>query len=272
MEYQFYRKEVYHNRKKYTVLIPKKHDQLWVVDWADDWYGGCFIDGSAECLFHLLAGYGAIAYNPYVILYLPVKNQKILKSLNNYDNGCYDMVFCTNRCQLKLSDWKAIRNKLKKSPFTTYKFDFDITRMNQYFKKDLDTCHLNDQVWLKKAGTKMQLYASTAFFVFPKAYYATNAISIYEAFYEAIERNDFASSYNSKSDDWTCKLVSSFVYGGVRKYQYTYEEPSITFYIELCDMEIMNRYKKEKEVLVENRNQAVAPALEGYHQLVIYPK
>lgn len=42
------------------------------MDWADDWYGGAWIEGNIKCLGYLVAGLCILAFNPYAILYFPV--------------------------------------------------------------------------------------------------------------------------------------------------------------------------------------------------------
>ena len=50
MKYKFRRYKIRHKGKDYYILIPQKYEKLWVLDWADDWYEGAFIDGSEECI------------------------------------------------------------------------------------------------------------------------------------------------------------------------------------------------------------------------------
>lgn len=269
MEYRFLQYKVNYQKKEYVIFIPEHYQQLWIVDWADDWYGGCFIDGSAQCLLHLIAGYGLLAYEPNAILYLPVKHQKIPQYLNHEDNGCYDMVFCTNRCQLKFSEWKAIRRTLKYNATSMYAFDMDTKKIKNQFQKELRKNGMNDRKWLKKAGANIALHASTAFFVFPKDYYCENAIRLYGCFEEVINQNEFGSCYNEEKDIWTCLNCDAFVYGGVKRLKPTYERPYITFYLELCDIDIINRYMKKKVELVNNHHQSVSYAREGYRTLTI---
>ena len=270
MKYKFERYKVHHKKKDYYVLIPKIHNQLWVVDWADDWYEGCFLDGSAECLMNLIASYSLLSFNPYTIIYFPIRDKPIPNGLCYGDNGKYDMVFTTNRVQLKLSDWKEIRQKLKYTKWTTYKFDFNIERMKKYFSEDIDKNKIyydNKRLW--RSGANMQIASSTTFFVFPKSYYAENAIELYEYFSKELEENDFNNCYDEDNDRWTCYTMSSFVYGGVPRRKLRYERPYVTFYLELYDLEIINRYKKKKDYFVKNRNQAVQPQKGGYNTIKI---
>ena len=254
-KFKFKRFKVHHNERDYYILIPENINQLWVIDWADDWYGGCFISGSAKSLRSLIAGYGVLAFNPYVIVYLPIRNNDIPASLNYHDNGIYDMVFCTNRIQLNLNEWKAIRQKLLKTQWTRYKFDFNIERMQSYFKNGLDDLRkISHEKLLKKAGANIELFANTAFFSFPQIYYQYNAIDMYETFFKDFENDDMSYCYDSQKDGWTCYDHSYFVYHGVNRGKYTYERPSVCFQLELYDVGIINKYRKKKEEFVKRRS------------------
>ena len=269
MKFRFIRHEVFWDKKKYIVLIPEVHERLWIVDWANDWYEGCFIDGSAKCLMNLIAGFGVLAFHPNVIIYLPVRNKEIPNDLNRGDNGTYDMVFCTNRCQLRLSEWKQIRAKLNGNR-SIYRFDMDTNRIKQYFNKELNKYPSYwGSNWLNKAGANMELRSCTAFFVFPNTFYAENAIDLYEYFNSEFEKDDFSYCYNEEKDNWTCSTVLNVIYGGVKRHKLTYEHPFVTFYLELYDVDIINRYKKEKVFFEHNHNQAVQPTKEGYRALKI---
>lgn len=270
-KYKFQRHVVHYDNKKYVILIPQFHEELWIVDWADDWYNGGFINGNVKCMMNLIASFGVLAFNPYTIIYFPIKNKPIPETLLNGDNGTYDMVYCTNRVQLKLSDWKYIRNKLyKQNDYTNYTFKFDIERMNKYFAKEIEKGKMIwDGKWLSKAGANMELRSNTAFFIFPRAYYATNAIDLYEYFDKEIRENHFRHCYDSKHDFWTCYIMSSFVYCAVPRPKLRYERPLVTFYLELYDLNIINRYMKKKVKYVENNNQAVQPSKGGYNTIKI---
>ena len=270
-KFKFKRHVVHYENKKYVILIPQFHEKLWVVDWADDWYNGGFINGNVKCMMSLIASFGVLAFNPYTIAYFPIRNKPIPETLLSGDNRAYDMVFCTNRIQLKLSEWKYIKNKLQKqNDFTNYTFKFDVDRMEKYFEKELKKRELIwDGKWLPKAGANMELRSNTAFFIFPKSYYVENAIDLYKYFNKEITENHFSHCYDSKSDFWTCYTMSSFVYGAVPRYKLRYERPFVTFYLELYDLDIINRYMKKKVKFVENTNQAVQPARGGYNTIKI---
>ena len=138
MTFKFKRYKIMHNGKSYYVMIPDRiKDNLWIVDWADWWYGS-FVTGSLLVMKILAASFTVLGFNPYAIIYYPVGNDRIPNNLSgNPDNGRYDIVFKTNRTPLKDKDWKAIRNKLKKAKYTTYKITYDEERVKRYFKKSV---------------------------------------------------------------------------------------------------------------------------------------
>lgn len=257
-KFKFKRFKVNHNEKDFYVLIPENVDQLWIVDWADDWFGGCFISGSAKSLQSMIAGYGVLGFNPYVIIYIPSRYNDIPTSLNYHDNGIYDMVFCTNRVQLKLSDWKEIRQKLVSAQWTRYKFDFNIGRMKKIFKKNLDDLrNMSHQKILTKSGTNIELCSNTAFFCYPRIYFQMNAIDMHEEFFEDFGNSDMSFCYRKDTDGWTCYTHMFFSYDGIRrkcKNDFTYERPYGTFQLELYDLEIINKYRKQQEDFVKRRS------------------
>lgn len=63
--------------------------------------------------------------------------------------------------------------------------------------------------------------------------------------------------------------MSSFVYCAVPRPKLCYERPLVTFYLELYDLNIINRYMKKKVKYVENNNQAVQPEKGGYNTIKI---
>ena len=270
-KFKFKRFMIHHNGKDYHVIIPQNICHLWCVDWNDDWFGGCFLSGSAESLRNLIAGYGALAFNPYLIVYLPIKNNDIPECLNRYDNGCYDLVFCTNRAQLNLCDWKKIRKKLLIEKWTTYKFNFDIDRMKSYFKKNIDDLKkINHNKLLTKAGANIVLYAETAFFSFPQCYYQMNAVDMHEVFFKDFENEDMSYCYRPESDRWICYDHAYFVYHGVNRKHFTNERPSVCFQLELYDLDIINKYRKKKEVLVK-RQSSKSTASKIWEKYISYP-
>lgn len=39
-KFKFKRYKIEYKKKTYYLFIPFELDQLWIMDWADDWYGG----------------------------------------------------------------------------------------------------------------------------------------------------------------------------------------------------------------------------------------
>lgn len=76
MKYKFKRYKVNYKNKDYYIFIPFEYDRLWIIEWADDWYGGAWIEGSIKCLKYLLASFCLLAFNPHAIVYLPIRKDK----------------------------------------------------------------------------------------------------------------------------------------------------------------------------------------------------
>lgn len=262
MTFKFKRYKVTHKGKTYDVLVPDGiKDNIWIRDWADWWYAS-FITGSLRALKILAACFAVLGFNPYVIIYLPVGNDKIVNGLSgNPENGIYDMVFRTNRVQLKDSGWKAVRQKLKKAKWTTYKLKYDAGRLEKYFKSNAK--HLEkvpqDKI-LQKAGAATWLAVGTAFFSYPKAYYLRESIELWTWIREELSDDKNRRNYDRKRDIWTCDMCY-FCYGGYQKAKYTHEKPGCSLCLEMFDMDIANRYLKEKQYLVPNTK--TKPKMEG---------
>ena len=92
---------------------------------------------------------------------------------------------------------------------------------------------------------------SIIYYSFPQVWYQKESIDLVDYFFnEIFTKDDFSDCYDEKHD-WFSKPFTSFVWGGKRKSKYTYKRPSLTFYIEFYDIEIINRYVKEKIYLVD---------------------
>ena len=268
MTFKFKRYKIMHNGKSYYVMIPDRiKDNLWIVDWADWWYGS-FVTGSLRAMKILAASFTVLGFNPYAIIYFPVGNDRIPNNLSgNPGNGRYDIVFKTNRIPLKDKDWKAIRNKLKKAKYTTYKFTYDEERVKRYFKQSVN--YLNEvpqQKVLRNAGAGTWLSVGTAFFSFPKAWYQREAVDTWEWIKNVLSADDRSDNYNEEYDRFTCDM-SYFCYGGYPKKKFTNEKPGCTFSVEMYDINIANRYLKQKDYFVENAKiRALENKVEGYNQ------
>lgn len=246
MYFKFKRYKIRHKGKDYYIFVPDGiKDNLWIVDWADWWYG-TFITGSRHALKILVACFALLGFNPYAIIYLPVGKDKIPKNLaGDRDNGMYDIVFRTNRVHFKDKDWKEIRSKLKKTSPTTYKFKYDKERIKEYFgRKSKDLDNIPSSKILKNAGALSWLAVGTAFFSYPQIYYQRNAADLCDSI------QDLHGHYNEKYDMWTCAMTC-FCYGGYERSKYTYEKPGLTLNVELYDINEANYFLKEKDYLIE---------------------
>lgn len=87
-KFKFKRYKIPHKGKYYYIIVPDEiKDNLWMVDWADWWYGS-FVTGSLRAMKILAACFSVLGFNPYVIIYLPVGNDRIPKALSgDPENG-----------------------------------------------------------------------------------------------------------------------------------------------------------------------------------------
>lgn len=208
--------------------------------------------GSLRAMKILAACFSVLGFNPYIIIYLPVGNDRIPKALSgDPENGTYDIVFKTNRTPLKDKDWKKIRNKLKKAKWTTYTFKYDQERIEKYFKQRAKFLEYvpQDKI-LKNAGAGTWLAVGTAFFSFPRAWYQREAEERWEWIDRVLSVDDWSNNYNEEHDTFTLEMLY-FCYGGYKKKKFTHERPGCTFSVEMYDMNIANRYLKEKDYFVD---------------------
>ena len=64
------------NNKFYYVFIPFDYEDIWIVDWADWWYGGAWIEASIYSMKIVIACFCILAFNPFAIFYFPVRKNK----------------------------------------------------------------------------------------------------------------------------------------------------------------------------------------------------
>lgn len=264
MKFDFKRYKMRHNGKDYGVFIPEEiKDNLWVNTLNDDWWGGPFLSGSARAMRILCACFALIGFNPYAVIYLPIRDEKLPKAYSgNPENGHYDVVFRTNRVQMKDKDWKVIRNKLKKSKWTRYTFDFQEDRSRKCFKEDIDFLNKVDPAAiLKGAGAKMWLSCGTLFCSHPRSIYRTCSIDAWDYIQEGLRNGKLGGYYNKGYDYWTADLIRSLT--GWTRYvsrrKYSYEKPGIGLNLEIYDIHIANRRLKNKETLIKLDRSSLLP-------------
>ena len=233
-----------------------------------DWWIQNYLTGSIKAVKYIAAAVTMLGFNPNLIIYFPVGNDKISKGwAGNPDNGKYDIVFKTNRVPLKPKEWKAIRSKLKKAKWSRYKFKYDPVRVKEYFtRKTKPVREVPSSKILKKAGAEARLACGTAFFTYPRLYYMSEAVVIWDWIKESLAQK-MIGVYNEERDSYMCDKPYCFCWGGYHKAKYTNERPGCTMNVEIYDMNIVNRYLKDKDILVENAKvREVKNRIEGYNQ------
>ena len=78
------------------------------------------------------------------------------------------------------------------------------------------------------------------------------AVQLVDYFFNKVFcKDNFFNCYNGKYDRWTAHDWECFVWNGKSKGKFTYTHPSLTLHIELYNINIINRYMKEKIYLVD---------------------
>lgn len=253
---KFKRYEIYLESKKYVIFVPLICENIHVIDWADWWYGGCFLTGTFSGLFTVISSFALLGFNPHSIVYLPVKNISIPYSMTTRaENGNFDIVFMTDQSRIRSSTWKKLRNKIRKSDYTIYKFKFDFERIKSYFGRNLKECDyemIPSRKILEKYSADNWLDCDTAFFNFPKLFYQNATIENYKIFFEDITQEDIDGCYDEDFDSWSCRIFNYISYYGREKKINTYQNPPLTVILEHYDLEIANRFvKKEQDYYIK---------------------
>ena len=249
-QFQFRRYKVNYKNHDYYIFIPFEYDQLWIIDWADWWYGGAWIDGSIQCLKYLIACFCILAFNPYAIIYLPIRKNRRPNTFAFGDNCEYDIIFRTTKVWISDKDLKKIVKNLKYIKWHTYKCNYNLDRMKSYFRRNIEKIKdIPDHKILVNADGHIN--GSIIYYSFPQVWYQREAINLVEYFFnEIFIKGDFLEFYDEKHDNFD-KPFMCFVWNGKRRRKFTYAHPSLTFYIEFYDIEIMNKYLKNKIYLVD---------------------
>ena len=255
MVFKFKRYKVWHDKKDYYIFVPELiKDNLWINTLNDDWWGGPFLTGSVRAMRVLSACFALMGFNPYAIIYLPIKDDLIPEDYTfNPENGNYDVVFRTNRTQMKDRDWKEIRGKLQKTKWTRYKLHFQEKRCREYFKKDIELLmKAGDREILRKAGADMWLSNGTVFCSYPRSVYRRCAVDTWEYIREGLEKGDIGGFYDERNDYWTADMLGGMTDWGtsVRRKQ-SYERPGVHLNLEIYDIKLANRRLKKKDRLVK---------------------
>lgn len=255
MEIRYRRYKIQHKGKSYYIYIPQQlKDELWVIDIGNDWYNTTFLTGSFRAMKTLVASFALLGFNPYSIVFLPIGKDRIVDGwLVNPLNGRYDVVFRTNRVPFKAKDWKIIRNKLKKAKWTTYKMKVNEERIREYFGNQIKGIEAIPRgKILRKAGAHCLVALETVFFTYPRVVYQKETIDTIDWIKGPLsdEKRYLKWCYDEGHDSWTCDWTCFS--GNRRQPKFTDSKPGTGLSLELYDLNIVNRYKKEKDYLVEN--------------------
>lgn len=252
-KYKFRRYKICYRGKTYYIYIPFGYSELFFCDWADEWYLGMFLNGQIRGIKYLLASFSLIAFNPYAIILLPItKNKKIPNTFMYGDNCAYDIIFKSTKVSIKDKEIKAIIKNLKYYKWTTYKMVVDIKRMEKYFGNNVNRIR---NIPCKKILKNADGYINNGIihYSFPQIWYQLSSIDLIKYFTKNVfHRKSFSECYY-KEYDYFQLPCRSFVYDGKMRKKYSYQKPSLTFYVELYDINILNKYVKHKIYLVDRK-------------------
>lgn len=96
-----------------------------------------FIEVNIKCLSYLIAGFCILAFNPYAIIYLPIRKNKRPNTFAFGDNCEYNILFRTTKVWIDDKDLKEIVKNLKCTRWTTYKCKINLERMKRYFYSNI---------------------------------------------------------------------------------------------------------------------------------------
>lgn len=143
---------------------------------------------------------------------------------------------------------------MKKIKPVSYILHYNFERNKVYFKKKLKKYQdIYDGTLVNKARGDNCLNANTAFFVFPVQIYQRRSINVHEYFFVFLSKQDISVCYDEEKDHWTTYTMYTFAYALRTKPKFTEEKPGLTLNIELYDIDIINRYKKHKDRLIDPR-------------------
>lgn len=220
-KFKFKRYKINYKNKIYIIYIPFEFNQLWIMDWADDWYGGAWIEGNIKCLGYLIAGLCILAFNLYAILYFPVRKNK-RPNFYQGDDGDFDIVLRTTKVWIKDKDLKNIVKNLKYYKWTTYKANINQERMKRYFEKNISKIKNvpKEKILINANG---HINYNIAYYSFPQVYYQQEAINLVDYFFnDVFTKKDFSDCYDKKYD-YFHKPFRSFVWNGKKKFKSTYK-------------------------------------------------
>lgn len=252
-KYKFKRYKVNYKKNNYYILIPFEYNQIWLIDWADDWYGGAWLEANMRCMKYLLACFCILAFNKHAIIYLPIRKNKRPNTFAFGDNCEYDVIFKTTAIDLSDKDLRQIvKENLKYTKWTTHKVKMDLEcleRMERYFAKNIKKLEtIPDKIINVNADNHINNHI--AFYTFLQEWYQREAINTVKWFNDILSRNSWIDCYHEKVDQFYCDN-RCFVYDGKKKRKVTYKKPWLTLYLELYDIDVINRYKTEKVYLVD---------------------
>lgn len=252
---KFKRYKICLQKKEYYIFIPEGiKSTMWACDFNDWWYNGCFLDFNLKGAKILNACFALLSFNPHAIIYLNIRDDPIPKYLSqNPKNGRSDILFMTEQSRIKESTWIKIRNKLKRSTPTVYKFKYDINRMRKLFEPKVKIFEsISGNKICNKARADNFLFSNTIFYIYPIVMYQENVLSFHSYFFEEICDDDIANCYMEDTDSWVCNIWTSFSYNARDKANFTDESPYLTLYLELYDVTLANKYLKSKDKLISS--------------------
>lgn len=163
--------EVWYNRRKYQILIPKDCSQFWVHQrlWTGNgFYPEIELSGNRTGLEALRNACAVLAGNDNVVVYFPCKQNKIPSVFLEHDEKYHpdacrylEMVLLKPNA-LKISDWKEIRKRLSKMKAKEWIYNFQCDFKDMQTPKKYEYC---------KPAAKQTVAFDTVFYNIPSHEY-----------------------------------------------------------------------------------------------------
>lgn len=227
--------------KRCEVLVPYiERNSLWVGGLETE--DGNGILGTWEGLNALSVAFELASRNPYAFIYLPIRDflipdvDSVIQQIKYGKTGLLDIVITSTGTQLKRSDWKEIRKKLKHASFESisisYHFDlFD--KVESYQIDQMVNGALNDNL------------AGTFFIVYPQEYLKLTSSNIHDWLNEIKKDKNYTLEYMEEYNDFIFHDFFTDVWNfSFPKHNYKDNKLMCGFYLDCWDTNVMKKFFK----------------------------
>ena len=242
MKIKFNKYSIKLKNKNYTILIPKEnYHHIWLSEYDCE---NSWMYADIKCFPTLIHIFALLSYNPYMIIYLPVKNNEYPEILNenNIADFCkLDAVYCTNRSQLKHSDWKNIRHMLKFIKPDKYEFNYNKEKILKNIEPKINE--------YKEVYDTMKLQFQTVIFTIHQETYFNATVQLIKDF-DRCAKDEKTLYENMHTDTPEYFYGAEYIYGFspyTRFNIYTksngyYRLKHINLYFSIYDIDVFNKF------------------------------